>query len=130
MRGLRIKDKAPRGYLACDLRDFFEILGASASGLRWLVVGDVWATGERSQELESLANSGKHVSTDKLKELAEAVTQVIDGEFAGYRLGDEAPWVIVRAIDSAYFELMCGDEAILENVRKRFADVSACEDPH
>ena len=126
MHGLRIKDLVSQGFLACDLRDFLALLGDAARPLQWRVSGDVWATGERSEELESLADSGECVSNDVLTELARAVSQVVDGEFVGYQPGDDAPWVIIRAIDSSFYEFFCREPSVLQRTRDRFVEVTDC----
>ena len=126
MHGLRINDLAPQGFLAYDLRDFLALLGDDANTLLWHVVGDVWATGERSDELEKLADSKERVPSGRLIELASAVTQVIDGEFAGYLPQDDEPWVIIRAIDSSYYEFICRAPEILRRARDRFVHAIDC----
>ncbi len=126
MHGLRIKDLAPQGFLACDLRDFLKLLGEAACPLRWRVSGDVWATGPQSEELESIANSDLRITSEKLAELAQAVNQVIDGEFVGYLPGEDEPWVIIQAIDSSYYEFFCSEPSMLQRARDRFVDVVDC----
>jgi hypothetical protein len=126
MNGVRIKDLVPQGFLACDLRDFLALLGDAALPLQWRVSRDVWATGKRSDELESLADEDVRISTEKLSELARAVTQVIDGDFAGYEPNVDEPWVLIRAVDSSYYEFFCDEPAVLQKVRKRFVEVSNC----
>jgi hypothetical protein len=127
MRGIRVKDLVAQGYLACDLRDFLDLLGATAVSSQWLVSGDVWATGERSQELEALGDVPTRIPGLLLRELADGVTQVIDGEFAGYEGTDAEPWVISRAVDSSYYELFCREKASLRKARERFRNVCDCE---
>ncbi len=102
------------------------MLDDTAFELRWLVVGKVWATGERCLELEALADSELTVTNHKLVELACAVTQVIDGEFVRYKPGETEPWVIIRAIDSTYYEFICRDKAVLDRARDLFGEVTEC----
>ena len=51
------------------------------------------------------------------------MTQVIWGEFTGFKEGVLTPWVILRAIDSSFCEVETDDEQVLDSVRETFSDV-------
>lgn len=127
MKGIRVKDLVPQGYLAFDLRDFLDLLGEAAYSSHWLISGEVWATGDRAQELEALADGLTRIPGVRLRELAGAVHQVIEGEFAGFNAAEAEPWVAIHAVDSSYYEFFCRDDAILQTVKERFRAVAECE---
>ena len=127
MKAIRIRDLVPgKGYLAVDLLNTLALLENHLGPLEW-VASDVWATGERSQELEALAEKGARIKSEQLLVLAKAVNQVIDGEFKGYLADAEKPWVIVRAVDSSWYELHCEDVAVIEQAKQRFKETKAIE---
>jgi len=131
MPGIRIRDLAPRGYLAFDLSDILGLLGERAIRSRWRAVA-VWATGkervEGQTELEDLAKARSWIEGEHLNRLAhEDVQQVIDGEFSGFDQGSDSPWVIICAVDSTYYEVYSREPGVLQSVRAAFKDVSDCE---
>ena len=48
--------------------------------------------------------------------------QVINGEFRAFE-ADEEPWVILRAIDSSWWEVVSEDSAALSAIRDQFRNV-------
>ena len=62
-----------------------------------------------------------------MKRAADAVDQVIDGEFRAFEPGAGEPWVIVEAVDSSYYTVQSADAAVLASIRDRFGDVSEYE---
>jgi hypothetical protein len=127
MHGIRVKDLAPQGHLSCDLRDFLDLLGDTADSSQWRVTGDVWAIGTQAEELEACGDAPTPIPGFRLRQLASAVSQVIDGEFTGFRADDHHPWVVIRAVDSSYYEFFCQEPAILKRARERFRDTAECE---
>jgi hypothetical protein len=49
---------------------------------------------------------------------------VIDGEFEAYASGAVEPWLVVKAIDSSWFEVWSDDPDVVARVRKNFREVS------
>jgi hypothetical protein len=131
MRGIRIRDLTPRRYLAFDLRDILDLLGERTIRSRWRAAG-VWATEKKRfegpTELDGLAEAGSWIEGEHLRSLAhEDVHQVIDGEFTRFDQGSDSPWVIVRAVDSSYYEVFSHEPTVLQSVRVAFKDVTDCE---
>ena len=58
--------------------------------------------------------------------LAELL-QVIDGEFVATESDRESPWVIVRAVDSSWWEAVCDDAEVRHAICKRFRQVEEHE---
>ncbi|KAF5409700.1 MAG: hypothetical protein Udaeo2_00500 [Candidatus Udaeobacter sp.] len=87
-------------------------------------VRDVWARGDKSAaELESFDDTTT-VSGQRLRELAEDVTQVIDGVFSGFESGSAEPWVVIDAVDSSYYLVRSDDSSVLDAIRSTFRQVS------
>jgi hypothetical protein len=74
-------------------------------------------------ELESFDDTTT-VSGQRLRELAEDVTQVIDGVFSGFESGSAEPWVVIDAVDSSYYLVRSDDSSVLDAIRSTFRQVS------
>jgi len=53
----------------------------------------------------------------------EQLLQVIDGAFVAIESDRELPWVVVRAVDSSWWEVISHDPEVREAIRKRFRQV-------
>jgi hypothetical protein len=126
MTGLTILDRDERKVLAFDLRDILPLIGKKAYCSQWKVQNVEAIGGSGAEELHRLADENLPVSGDRLAELANATTQIVDGEFYAF-LEDDRPWLIVRAVDSSAFDIETDDPHILEALRERFSDI--CEIP-
>ena len=129
MKTLRISDLQTNGVLAIDLRHVLRLLGQRSLGCTWQVSSEttfdepLFATGNKAAELEALSTSEGRIDGTAMHDLAENVTQVIWGEFRAYDDVASEPWVIVRAVDSTYYEVTSSDPSVLEIVRRAFHDV-------
>ncbi len=94
--------------------------------------GHEWfeATGEERDRLEALAQEDAQLSGSDLASLAENTRQVIWGEFVGWGpTPSDKPWVIIRAVDSTFYEIISEDEAVLDKIRSTYKDVRTEEAP-
>ncbi len=116
--------------LSFDLRHVLTAMRAHASASFWEVSGvalykealDV--TGPGADQLEVLAASGERVSRAVLLGIAKKVHQVIWGEFRAYaKRTSQEPHIIVRAIDSSFYEIT-GDDWLLDRVTKELGSGS------
>lgn len=121
MHGVEIHDMHPSGYLALDLRDIVECLGSAAEERVWTCKW-VECTGEATPELTALSDSGESFAGHRLAALARRVDQVIDGDFLGTQPGETTPTLVIRAVDSSWWEVH-GDELCIERIGRRFTDV-------
>src|SRR5688500_7430948 len=101
MPGVTITDATQNGrFLAVDLLDILRLGGSDARDSEW-ELSAVESVGAAADEMHRLADGKDRVPGRDLLRLAADVSQVIDGVFAGYRNGEERPWIIIRAVDSA-----------------------------
>src|SRR6266511_531324 len=120
MRGITITDSAPdSGLLAVDLIDVLRVLGSAAVDAEWEISGVESVGGAAAEKLHRLSDARTRVPGHTLLSLATAVAQVIDGVFAGYRDDETRPWIIIRAVDSAAFDVQSDDESVLARVKQR-----------
>jgi len=126
MRGVTIRDMVEsRKFLAVDLRHILDLLGERAIQSRWRA-SEVWATGDASSKLEAAADGQAFITGEHLSRMAHNLAQVIDGEFLAFENSD-SPWIIIRAVDSSFYEVFSDEPAVLDRVRKSFQRVSDCE---
>ncbi len=123
--------RADRYVLAVDLRHVLAALNERAASSEWeagAVTADdenLWAVGDDGavRELEALAASGERLSGATLTALANRIDQVIWGEFRAFDRAASSPWVVVRAIDSTFYEIESDDPFVAEAIRSAFNDV-------
>src|SRR5882762_9693058 len=122
MKAVRISDmESQRRVLAVDLRHVLSALGTRALASEWRLRA-VWAEGEAKQELEAF-DGRELISGGLLAALAQKVSQIIDGEFSAFESGERLPWVVVEAVDSAYYTVRSNDASVLAQIRSTFHDV-------
>jgi len=71
-------------------------------------------------ELEQDSEAICLLSGHDLMAATDRVLQVIDGEFDAFDDDQNKPWVIVRAIDSSFWEVESSDANVLAAVRGCF----------
>jgi hypothetical protein len=138
MATLRIYDLR-QNALALDLHDIIRVLAPRSLQAIWTIStvkssepGHEWfeATGEMGEKLEALAQEDTRVPGSKLAALAEKTRQVIWGEFVGSLASKpDEKWIIVRAVDSTFYEVTTLDETVLNAIRTSFQDVRAADVP-
>ena len=130
MRISRIYDLQKNHVLAIDLRHVLRALGHRARTSVWEVGEEtsfnepVAVTGDAADNLERLSRQSARVAGSELMRLAENVDQVIWGEFRAFEdPASDKPWLIVRAIDSHFYEVESDETAIHDAVDSAFRDV-------
>jgi hypothetical protein len=102
------------------IRANWQVAGVSRYDEAIMITGD-----EAADRLEALCRSSVRVPGSLLSELVHQTAQIIWGEFTAFEGRKDAPWVIVRAIDSSWCEIETDDEDVLDLVRRTFSDVRA-----
>jgi hypothetical protein len=125
--------------LAFDLRDLLRLLAPRSLQATWVITTvksldrkHEWfdATGDGGEQLERLARENTRLSGSELLTIADRTRQVIWGEFiASFPVNPEENWVIVRALDSSFYEITTRDEAVLETISSTFEDVRHADAP-
>jgi hypothetical protein len=142
MAMLRIYDlyDTARQEPVVDLRHFLRVLAPLSVQARWTVSAvssagpgaHEWfeATGEGGEELAALAAESASVSGAVLAALAEATDRVIWGQFVGHlpHEADDA-WIIIRAVDSTFYEVTTRDDTAIGKIKAAFRDVRTVDAP-
>ena len=126
MQGLKLKDleRSEHGdYLSFDLKEIFSAIGDPVLISTWRC-RNVECTGENAERMHEVSEEGQSLSGEQLVEIVAGIFQTFDGEFEAYRDGKETPWLVVNAVDSAWFEVLSVDSAVLESIWSSFHDVS------
>lgn len=118
---LIIRPQTPGGGLGFDLRDVLQALGPRVSSSVW-AIGDNLSYVSRD-ETDIPAFHRAELRGDELISSLPNLLQVIDGEFQASD-AEMQPWVIVRAIDTAWWEIISDDAATLESIRSHFQNVA------
>jgi hypothetical protein len=122
MEAIRIYDRRPCGdgqILAVDLID---ILRPKEANVRasWWRLAHVECVGPLADEFMQLGDEEATVSGEELLRLAAGVDQVIEGDFEAYWPGEAAPWLVVHAVDSTFYEIITKDRDLLTQLKARF----------
>ncbi|MFK3963376.1 hypothetical protein ACI2KT_07290 [Ensifer adhaerens] len=135
MKTLRIYGP-PEAALPFDLRDILQRLATRSLRASWRVsavgAGYQWfdATGPGGDVLESWAQSGSMIEGRHLAAAAQDVLQIIWGEFTGFLPGTpNSPWIVIRAIDSTFYEITTDDETVLQRVETGFQGARRSDAP-
>ncbi len=120
MRGIAIYDKNDVGNtLSFDLHDILSAMEDFILSRRWIISG-VECTGPSAEAMHSASDGGISLSGEELMKMAAEVTQVIDGKFRGFHRTNSVSDIIIRAVDSSFFEVHSGDPKPLDRLRSRF----------
>jgi hypothetical protein len=142
---LRIYDLRDGRVLALDLRDLIDLLAPRSLEASWTVspVNVEYPTLGRSidqfemtgpgrsgeDQLELFAASGSSISGLMLAEYAHATSQVIWGQFVATLPEQTDAWVVIRAIDSTFYEVTTSDDMVLAKIRSAYKDVRVASGP-
>ncbi len=116
------------GALAFNLRDLLRVLAPLSLVATWTIrsprQGGFEATGAGGIRLEQLADASARVVGNELLSIADDTVQVIWGEFVAELPDDpRQEWLIIRAIDSSYFEVATSDQTSIAAIKSSFKDV-------
>jgi hypothetical protein len=114
--------------LEFDLRDVLAALGDRALTSRWSARDlNYTSKDERDVAVMETMAAGQAVNGRDLASGIEQLRQVIDGEFVATEADRESPWVIVRAVDSSWWEVVSHDADVRVAIRKRFRQIEEDE---
>ena len=108
------------GGLEFGLAEVLFALGPRVAESRWLC-RDLHYISRDETDIDTLdlAAAGGLVEGHDLLSALPRVLQVINGEFEGVS-EDSTPWVIIRAVDSSWWEVLSDDPSALQAIRQRF----------
>ena len=109
--------------LSFDLRDILEVIGEPALTSDWRCL-NLWYTAVKDGQFSEFRERRRRLSGKELVEFTASVHQSIDGKFIAKKDGTNKPWLIIRAVDSSWFEVWCSKQEVLEELKGRFTQVS------
>jgi hypothetical protein len=142
MTTLRIYDWRDH-VLAVNLGDLIDLLAPRSLEANWAVSSVSFECPQfnRSDEfmivgssppgedkLELLAGSGAVVGGDAFSQAAHETRQVIWGQFVATLPNESSKWVVIRAIDSTFYEVISSDEVVINAIRSAYTDVRVVPD--
>ena len=129
MRGIGIYDgtgPGEPGGLAFDLAQLVEALGMRGRVARWRALpSSSYVSDVDIAPFEAASDGpGRWISGEEFLACARAVQQVIDGEFQAMQPGDRSrPWLVLRAVDSSWWEAYSDDPDVEGALRRAFHDL-------
>jgi hypothetical protein len=138
-----VHDLAPQGYLAFDLRDILCCLGPVLYSYSWLIT-ELDCTGAETEPFaQAVARNreqGLVLSAEEFWSAAQKIQQTIDATAIGipkkayssqelnglrdiWRFPETQAQLVIRAVDSSYFEIMTKDYHTVHLMKQCFKDV-------
>jgi hypothetical protein len=124
MQGISIHDKNDHG-LTFDLAELLRALGPMASEALWrpkTVITYVTSDDQPIAALEWQPTGGQWTLGRDLLQLSR-LRQVIDGVLESVLAAEAQPWVVLRAVDSSWWEAYSDDAHALEALKRTFRDI-------
>lgn len=111
--------------LSFDLAEVLAALGPRAITSSWSYrdLEFVSRNEQEVPELEQNLEATRPLSGQDLLRATGRILQVIDGEFAAFDQEEHTPWVIVRAVDSTWWEVESPDVSVVATVGGCFHSV-------
>ena len=114
---------AQGGGLNFDLAEILAAIGPRSVTSEW-ILRDLNYVSRDDREIPVFqVEDGSRISGEELRSSLPNLLQVIDGEFIGVEVSSP-PWIVVRAVDSSWWEVLSEDAEILKAVRSRFKNVN------
>lgn len=125
-------------FLTVELQGLLEQLAPRSLECVWRIstvrsskTGGEWfeATGPASERLDAMAHANAVIDGMALSKLGREIRQVIWGEFTGMSPSSTDPWIVIRAIDSSFYEVTTQDEEVIAMIAARYKDVGIAAVP-
>ncbi|GHO68381.1 hypothetical protein KSC_072730 [Ktedonobacter sp. SOSP1-52] len=80
-----------------------------------------------ARSLEEACDQGTILTGTLLLDIAKQGygVQVINGELRGYQQDRPDPWIVLRAVDSSWWDVECEVNDVLETLRSHYPDATA-----
>jgi hypothetical protein len=109
----------PPGVLEPRVDEIFSELGQAAIALEWRIADNPQGGGPVAsfERLWGWAESGKWVPGSEFVEVINQDIEVFGGQFAGRRVGEQAPAVTLRALPKLRWEVESDDAELVKSLR-------------
>ena len=79
-----------------------------------------------ARTLEGACDQGTRLSGTLLLDIAKQGhgVQGIDGELRGYQQARDDPWIVLRTVDSSWWDVECAANDVLETLRSHYPDAT------
>ena len=110
--------------MSFDLRDILAVIGEPIRKSRWRCY-DLWYTAKRNEMFSEFREPRLKLSGDELMQFAFEIHQAIDGRFEATGEGAaKKPWLVIKAVDSSWFEVWSSKPKIIEKIKEHFQIVN------
>lgn len=111
------------GGLDFDLAEVLNALGPRVARSAWTIESLSYVSRDDVEIPLLHSGEGERVPGTELLSSLPNLLQVIDGEFRAFEAEGE-PWVILRAVDSSWWEVVSEDSAALSAIHGLFRNVT------
>jgi len=119
----RLTFRAWQGDRYIGVRDILTALEDAVASLQWRVRIDEMASGPGPNRLQDVSPDA-WLDTSGLLDATANDVQVIDGQLSGYQSRESAsPHIIVRAVDSTWWDIESDDDDVAQAVVNRLPNV-------
>jgi|GEM_PF-4986275 len=114
------------GFLTVSLRSILQALEKSVDEFYWQICGvaeygcQFEVVGKAAPDFERLKRDKTKLDTEKLRALCKREHQLIWAELCGHQQSETIPSVVIRAIDSSWFDVSTDNEAVIDNLKIAF----------
>ena len=124
MFGIKIQDTRPGGgWLSFGLADVVKVIGEPALCSEWRCL-NLRYIAAKDEICDEFFEKRRKFSGQEFVDFAARVGQVIDGEFIAKKHGSNKAWLIIKVVDSGWFEVWSSKPKVLEEMKRRFVKVS------
>ena len=124
MFGIKIQDKRPGGgWLSFGLADVLKVIGEPALCSEWRCL-NLRYIGPKDETWDELLEKRRRFSGQEFFDFAARIGQIIDGEFIAKKHGSNKAWLIIKAVDSGWFEVWSSKPKVLEEMKSKFIKVT------
>ena len=110
--------------VSCDLPGLLDALGPKAHRSEWTIERLHYVSRNECDIPVFHGESGARVQGAALVSGLTDLLQVIDGDFRAFN-ADATAWIVLRAVDSTYWEVISEDQAAIAAIRERFGGTDA-----
>jgi hypothetical protein len=104
-----------------SLAELLEAFGDAIASYRWTIRIEEVAPHPKSTTFEKAAGN-ENLTTERLREIAAWDVQIIDGEIVGHAPAENAPVVILRAVDSTSWDVSATDDRVIRAIKSAYPD--------
>ena len=126
MKGITIHDTIEHtsgAQLLLPLAEILHLIGPHINKTTW-EIKHVESVNGAADTLHQWSDTAQRIPGHTLLTVVEQVGQIIDGRFLCYHPHQSKPWLIIEAVDSAFYDVYTEDDAFLTQISQHFNHIT------